>query len=408
MEVLSKKKSVSNDLAKQEDVLLCMYGGLPEPPTMNAILVLAQYFRSVVFLRNNLDFPAESYPLAPALKEIGTRIGVQDAAAKGTLWKFARFAKYCMALYRELRAGDYRLVIIHDYLGLLAFWAVGRLAGYKGLSWFNSYDAIDRDNIQFGKYSLMGLVIKYHEQMFAQLDFFSLPAVERMPYYPVNQVKRESFVIPNYPVIRFYEPYYKARNIEHQPVIKMIYQGALGRQHGYEDIIRILHHKVHGKPLQLVLKGWIAEDYKQELIRLAGECGVSDKLVFEKFSLYSSVPQLASTCTIGLAIFTKQDIMNKTLGTASNKIYEYAAVGLPVVLFDTPHFRQYLGDKEWAHFTDLSEASLLEVIGAIMDNYKALSDSAYQYFIAEYNFEKVFTPALFKVMQTMQTQHAGA
>ena len=31
-----------------------------------------------------------------------------------------------------------------------------------------------------------------------------------------------------------------------------------------------------------------------------------------------------------LDIFVGQDMMNRTLGTASNKIYEYAAVGLPV------------------------------------------------------------------------------
>jgi len=402
MQLATDNKTHLKDFARQEDVLLCMYGGLPEPPTMNAILVLSQYFKSVTFLRNNLDFPAESYPLAPVLKEIGAHIHVQDAAKKSTLWKFRRFAKYCLALRKELRTKKFRLVIIHDYLGLLAFWLVKRRVGFDGLAWFNSYDAIDVDHIQFGKYSLMGMVIKNHEKMFAELDYFSLPAIERMPYYPADRVKKETFMIPNFPVIRFYEPYYLARKVSDQPIIRLIYQGALGKQHGYEDIIKILHRTVQGKPLQLVLKGWISEEYKQELLQLAEQHGVADKLIFEKFSLYSSVPQLASTCTIGLAIFTKQDIMNKTLGTASNKIYEYAAVGLPVILYDSPHFRQYLESREWAYFTDLSESSLLDVIGSVMDNYQDLSASAYQSFLDDFNFEKVFTPALFSVVQTLQ------
>jgi glycosyltransferase involved in cell wall biosynthesis len=324
-----------------------------------------------------------------------------QAAGKSALWKIKRFIRYCLALLKELRSGKYQLVVSHDYLSLLAYWVLKPLSGYKGLTWFNSYDALDLKNNPVNSHSLMNLVAKNHDKLFSQLDFFSLPAVERKQYYPCGKVKRETFVIPNFPAVSFYKPFYKPKKIEQQQVIKLIYQGALGPGHGYEEIIKILGKMVRGKSLHLILKGWIAEDYKQALTELALQCGVADKLSFESFSFYRTVPQLASTCNIGLAIFTKQDIMNKTLGTASNKIYEYAAVGLPVVLYDSSHFRVYLGNKPWAFFTDLSEESLLSTFESIVDNYQVAASSAYENFLQEFNFERVFTPALRSVTNAL-------
>lgn len=387
--------------AKKEAVLVCMYSGLPEPPTLNALLVLSVYFDSVTMLRNNLDFPAASYPLTPRLQEVGSRYEVKSAAAKGTAWKLGRFARYCLALFRALRSGKYPLVIIHDYLGLLAYWLVRKAAGYQGLVWFNSYDVIDMEHVPMNRFSLMRMVVNNHEKIFSELDFFSLPAAERTSYYPCSQVKKASFVIPNFPSLTFYNSFYSPRKLEEQNPVKLIYQGALGPGHGYEAIIGILHRKVAGRPLHLVLKGWIDPAYKDQLLRLAEEKGVADRLSFHGFSLYRTVPELAASCTIGLAIFTKQDVMNKTLGTASNKIYEYAAVGLPVILFDTPHFRQYLEKWDWAYFTDLSADSLLEVIAAVLRDYPHNSQAAHESFRQEFNFEKVFEPALATVLEAM-------
>jgi glycosyltransferase involved in cell wall biosynthesis len=390
--------------AKGKDVLVCMYSGLPEPPTLNAILVLSGYFRSVTMLRNNIRFDPASYPQRPLLKEVGRCYDVQEAAAKSSIWKMARFARYCLAMARSLRTRKHGLVVIHDYLGLLAYWLVLPVTGYRGLSWFNSYDVIDTEHIPMGRFSLMRLVVRYHRRIFGCVDYFSLPARERLSYYPAEAVRRETFVIPNFPAVRFYERFYQARRLSAGQPVRLIYQGALGPGHGYEAVIDILDRKVNGHPLELVLKGWIDPGYKASLEERARSRGVADRLSFHGFSLYSSVPQLASTCTIGLAIFTKQDVMNKTLGTASNKIYEYAAVGLPVVLFDTAHFREYLEQWPWAYFTDLSADNLTTVISAVLNRYQESSRSAYDSFRTAFNFENVFVPALATVARAMHQQ----
>ena len=132
----------SASAAQTSDVLLCMYG-LPEPPTLNAILLLSQRFRSITFLRNNLTCPRDSYPVIPTLIEVGAECDVRPAERKNALWKFSRFSRYCWAMYAQLRKSGYRLVVLHDYLALLAFCLVRPFARFAGLAWFNSYDVID-------------------------------------------------------------------------------------------------------------------------------------------------------------------------------------------------------------------------------------------------------------------------
>lgn len=386
---------------RSEAVLLAMFSSQPEPPTMNAILMLKRCFGRVVFVRNNLSYPADYYPDPPELIEVGSPCASRVALGRNVLWKLARFTRYAFALWRELARGEYRLVILHDYLALLAFAFVRKRAGFRGLVWFNSYDAIDLKHSRPGWLSLMRLVVSRHESLFGELDFFSLPTEERKPYYPLHRVRREIFVIPNYPALTFYQRFQKYRQLLPRPVIKLIYQGALGRGHGYEEIIRFLAAPVADKTVQLILKGWIDEDYRRELRELAVRCGVGEQLLFVGYGPYPKVAELAASCTIGLAIFTGEDVMNQTLGTASNKIYEYVAVGLPVMLFDTPYFRTNFGDRKWAFFTDLSECSLRRSIEAILSGYEGASTAAFHDFRGEFNFERVFTPALRRVVEAL-------
>lgn len=386
--------------SRREKALVLMYSALPEPPTLNAILILKQYFGDVVLFRNNLRFDPDSYPAAPTLREIGPVIDIWSAERKGAPWKLSRFLRYCLSLASHLRRNAYPIVVIHDYLALLAFSLVRPLAGHGGMTWFNSYDVMDPPS-SIPRWSLMRWVSRRFERLFSDLDYFSAPASERLGHYPVDRVKRQSFVIPNYPAMAFYRGFSRTHRLRDQPSIRLLYQGALGRGHGFERILDLLDTTVAGKPLELVLKGWIRDDYKRELLDLAAKNGVEHRLVFEGFGSYRTVPELASRCTIGLAIFTGQDVMNTTLGTASNKIYEYAAVGLPVLLYDTPHFRHHLGARPWAFFTTLEEDSLLRAIQDIAERYDAASGAALDDFRASFNFERVFTPALHTVLQQM-------
>ncbi len=385
---------------QSESVLLLQFSSLPEPPTQNAILMLRRCFGRVVFFRNNTTFPPDFYLEAPELKEIGAACASLESRRKNALWKLARFGRYVLALRRELASRQYRLVVIHDYFALLAFHLAQKSAQYRGFVWFNSYDVIEPDS-RPGRFTIQKMVISRHEKLFEDVDFFSLPTEERKRWYPIDRVKRGVFVIPNFPAVTYYQRFQSRRRTAPKDVIRLIYMGALGPGHGYEEIIPLLKTPVAGRSLALVLKGWIEETYKRTLIDLAQRDDVLDRLEFVGYGPYPQVAELAASCAIGLALFTGQNVMNRTLGTASNKIYEYAAVGMPVIFLDTPYWRSHFEHRSWAFFTDLTERSIRGTIETILSRYNEASAAAFQDFRDGFNFEKVFLPALRTVVNAL-------
>lgn len=92
------------------------------------------------------------------------------------------------------------------------------------------------------------------------------------------------------------------------------------------------------------------------------------------------------------------------MGTASNKIYEYAACGLPVIVSDQPNYREHLANESWVRFADpdnpKSIASAVEDIMSDFNKYQAMCLAARQAFEEKYNYESAFYP-LFKTIQEL-------
>jgi hypothetical protein len=106
------------------------------------------------------------------------------------------------------------------------------------------------------------------------------------------------------------------------------------------------------------------------------------------------LPSITAQSHIGIAVNIPSEVIYQTGGTASNKIYEYAACGLPILYFDHPHYREYLGQFKWAFATDLSKESIENCIIEIMNNYDYFSQQARNDFLSRLNFESVFEPIL--------------
>ena len=158
---------------RSESVLLAMYSSLPEPPTLNAILMLKRCFGRVVFLRSNLTFPADYYLDTPELKEIGS-----PCASRAFIRK-----------ERALEAGAFRALRLGPSPGTgtwnLSPGGVARLSRIAGIFpgaeerriprpgvVYNSYDVIDRENVQPGRFSATAHESPPDMKSFCELDFF--------------------------------------------------------------------------------------------------------------------------------------------------------------------------------------------------------------------------------------------
>jgi hypothetical protein len=232
--------------------------------------------------------------------------------------------------------------------------------------------------------------VRSQAKAFKYLSIFTLPSADRLSKFPLLDFKGKCFVIPNYPRKSFYSQFYKIKKIEGS--VKLIYQGHASRGHGLEEIIELLPLKVLGNHLQLLVKGPCLEVYRKSLELKASQSNVLDKISFYGVTPYSEVPKLSSLCHIGIGIHAKNDIMNVTLGTASNKLYEYAAVGLPILYYNKEYFTKYLSKYKWAIATELTPEAILASIEKIVSTYEAMSEAAYSDFISELNYEFFFKP----------------
>ena len=144
------------------------------------------------------------------------------------------------------------------------------------------------------------------------------------------------------------------------------------------------------------------KNYKSQLLKIAKENGVLDNLQILNRKQYAELPKVTRENHIGLAIHEDVGSIYGSGGTASNKIYEYAALGLPVMLHGNPHYQKYLSRFEWAFFVQLSNASILKSLSEIVDNYEGLSKQAHSDFNKTLHYEAQFSRVFDTVLQLIK------
>lgn len=369
------------------------------PPTLNAISELADMFDTIKLLYiphyiGNWNYPNNVH-LIPSISETS----FEKYRKSNSLIKFIYFIKYVHRLYQICQKNKPKIILLYDSIPLFAYLIIRPLLFFNHKIWYHNHDIneVHRHNL----FSIGRMAFFLEKKYFNKIDIFSIPSSERLKYFPIESFHGKIFTIPNYPSKKIYSKYYLKKKIDKE--VNIIFQGRIDSSHGIENIIPILGKLNNILNVKLFLKGSIDQNYKIILQNLAIKFGVVDKLQFFPFSSYKSVPMLASSCHIGIAIFTDTGVMQKTLGTSSNKIYEYAALGLPVIYLNFEHFRRILAKFKWAvPLKDLSEEELLKSIRIILNNYDSMSLQAHLDFTNEYNFENVFSSVsnfIYKIIQ---------
>jgi len=376
------------------------------PPTLNAIEQLSVYYKKIIVVHRNIEGFDWEYPSNVQLISVCKKYHVRETEKASVFKKTYWFLRYTLLLFYMIRKIKPDTVILYDSMPILSWRIIHKLIPIPHILWYHNHDVTGEK--YFKKLSLSHWAAKSEKWVFARLNIFSLPALERKVYFPMNKLKGAFFFIPNYPSIKVFDRI-SILTKKRSNSLRILFQGSIGPMHGLEEIITILKHSVTDKKLTLVLKGFISDSYKKELQVLAEKYGVGNALLFLPPSGYREVIENAQSCHIGIGIHKKTDIMNQTLGTASNKIYEYAASGLPVLLFNNEHFRGSLGKREWVFFTDTSKESFLTCFELIEKKYKTLSEKATEDFKKHLNFELVFSPVLkYLLLQANKSRHSIA
>lgn len=363
------------------------------PPTINAILNLSEAFEEVVVIsRTNAtkDFP---YPENVRLIKIGANCTVREMEKQSFGKKMFYFMKFLFSFLKYSKQSATRLILIYDHFALFAYHLCRIFIKHKKV-WYHNHDMVNKELVS--RFSIGGLAVKYEANAMKNIDFFSLPSKERLVYFSDLSKDIPVFIIPNYPSLKIYRHFKKKFGNERK--IKIIYQGFIGKGHSLEEIVQLLPESIEGKKLYLTLKGSVTAEYKSRLDKLVRDLNVTEQLRWLPISSYSELPAITASCDLGVGINMNNDSVSLAQGTASNKIYEYAASGLPVLLYDSEQFRKYLDKYEWAFFTDGSIASIQKQVRTIIQHRYELAQAARKDFENGLNFETVFQPVLKAVL----------
>ena len=166
---------------------------------------------------------------------------------------------------------------------------------------------------------------------------------------------------------------------------EVVYQGLMVAGRGYEEFVQAA--KLLPEGIRLVLRGYgTLEPKLREMI--AAE-KLEDKVCFADPVEVSELISAASSSHVGIVV-TRPVNLNFRL-SISNKVFEYAAAGLPVILSDVPEHR-YLNEKY--HFgLILDEVSPEGIAKGILylkehpEEYKTMAQNALRMF-EELNWEQ--------------------
>lgn len=373
-------------MTSKKNILVLIYGH-PEyyPPTLNAIDELSNTFDDITILHRPFLNNAWSYKENVYLVESGKKINVKQQEKSGTLKKVFYYMQFTLNLFKLLFSKKYDTILVYDYLPMLSLYLVRPFLNKKTKLWYHNHDIASFDNLR--KYSIGWLALHAEHKLMKRFDIFSLPAKERLSCFCISD-KTKIFIMPNYPSKKRYKEL--SEDIKKSSNTYLVYQGTIGEGHGLEAITEAINSSKQLADYRLNLIGNISEEFKSELEQLNSK----RRIDYLGYISYNQLPSITAQYHIGIAVNVPNDIIYKTGGSASNKIYEYAACGLPILYFDDPHYSEYLSRFEWALATDLSTESIEKCILEIMNNHEYLSQKARADFEHKLNFEKVFEPVV--------------
>lgn len=174
------------------------------------------------------------------------------------------------------------------------------------------------------------------------------------------------------------------------------YQGAVGPHHGLEVIIKSMSKWPADTRFAIVGPG--SDSYVRELTALASENGVAERVHFLGKVAYDQVMSFAAGATLGMTLLdTRHDNWLYAAG-ASNKRFEYAALGIPQVTNNGPGIDDLFVDRGIALTADYSSSeSVARTVSWYLENTEARVSAgakARALHLSTYNYEHEFAPIL--------------
>jgi glycosyltransferase involved in cell wall biosynthesis len=296
---------------------------------------------------------------------------------------------------RCLTQGKPKFIICHGLATEIFGYLLKRLFGIPYA--VHVHEIYDSDQVR----RTQRFLLRFEGRSLRKADFTIFPEISRAEIYRTRYKLRKDIEIAyNCPRLRLgtEERDLKTElNIPNNAAL-MLYLGGVGGSNGIEEAVRALPELPN---LYFVLVGWYSEPgYEKKLTDLATELGVGERLLWRgstgnKWSWYNNAD-------IGYCVYAPTEIRRRFNATASNKLMESIAAGLPVIAGPSADFVdvvEKLGLGICAK--EITPSALAEAIRSLLSNKSRLSqirERGKSLHKTELNFEKQYEVSFRRVL----------
>jgi glycosyltransferase involved in cell wall biosynthesis len=348
-----------------------------------------------------MDEPIQQWPAEVTIERIGAYASVgekEGAGARAKLSEYARFAARTRTLIKQMQPA---IVYSYDPYAFVAS-LLGRIGARSTPLIFHLHELWDTDGLRWD--SLQKWVVKAALTGTKSADVVVFPEKNRSRYWlRAAGDLRAPIIVPNCADANYFaEPAdwnatiarrYKAREV--------VYVGSTGAPNGHLEALRAIAMAEGGISLRVI--GSFHPEFEASFKALAHELGITERVRLDGWMARDEVIARSSGSSVGLSLYKPVTKNLEYMGSASNKLFEYAAMGLPVVVPDRASYRDFLGNAEWVTYAEVEDpGSIARAISSIFadgERYLAMSRAARRAFEEQYNYEQVFAPALDRIFE---------
>ncbi len=377
------------------------------PPTVYAVRILSRHF-AIHILCRNMDKPIEEWPSEVTIERIGEYASAREKEAAGSgakLIEYAKFAARTRALIEQMQPAAVYLYDPHAYVASM----LGRIGRRSTVLMFHLHELPETQNLSWS--SLEGWIVWAALRGTRSAAAVVCPEKFRAGHWLMAaRDSRAPIIVPNCPDRNYFpEPRDWSEKIASRfRAREVVYVGHVSADNGHLEGLRAL---AMTDAIRMRVIGSYRPEFGTAFNTLARELGIAERVSLDGWLPRDELMARAAAAGAGLSLHRPVTKGLEYLGSASNKLFEYAAMGLPVVVPDRESYRDFLGDAEWVTYADIerpeSIARAISSIFADRERYAAMSRAARRAFEEQYNYERVFAPALERIVELSGVSKPG-
>jgi glycosyltransferase involved in cell wall biosynthesis len=376
------------------------------PPTVNAIHLLAENY-DITLIGRNQESPDRRYPDNVKVYRLGIYSSVKAREKASIFSKLCEYINFVKET--NIILADAALIYVYDPFSYVAICLSSKFTLNKVPIIYHHHETSE---IIYPLTSLSGWIQRLENLWINQASTIVFPDLDRAEFFQtLVTIDTLPTIVPNFPLKSYFtfDVNWEALITQRWQDIVLFYRGTISDASAMKEMVASAAMIARESKIQFI--GFLSEANAAELTDYVEQNSQADRFNYLGIVPYEQLQPYTLNATVGFALYKNTSFDRVACATACNKIYEYAACGLPIIVSDFPSYRNYLSGESWVHFADPEDPKsislAIEDILRDFENYRKMCLAARQSFEEKFNYETVFTPILHKIEELIKVSESS-